>query len=159
MTPVSQLVTALQQELAQLETELKADPRYRKATRIRELLADYVDQAQPQALAAQSQTTSAQSSTTLSLRETGRRLSKKALIKNEIEQLLLSEGPKHRKQILEILQSKGLMGHEKNPMQALATVLSGFSEDFVNDGSGIWSIREPMRVRTRRPPPEQAHSP
>lgn len=151
---MNQLVTALQQELAQLEAELKADPRYRKATRIRELLADYVDQAQPQALAAKSQAISA-SSTTLPLRETGPRPSKKALIKNEIEQLL-SKGPMHRKEILEILQTKGLMGHEKNPMANLAAYLSAFPDDFVNDGSGIWNIKEPMRTRTRNPPPEQA---
>ena len=152
---MTQLVTALQQELAQLEAELKADPRYRKATRIRELLADYIDQAQPQALAAQFQANSSQSSTTLSLRETGPRLSKKALIKNEIEQLL-SEGPTHRKKILEILQSRGLMGHEKNPMANLAAYLSAFPDNFVNDKSGIWSIREPTRARTRKLPPEQA---
>jgi hypothetical protein len=72
---------------------------------------------------------------------------------HEIEQLL-SEGPMHRKKILAILQSKGLMGHEKNPMASLAAYLSDFSDNFVNDGSGTWSIREPMRER--KLPPEQA---
>ncbi len=153
---MTQLVTALQQELAQLEAELKADHRYRKATRIRELLADYVDQVQPQEFSAKTQTVSTQTSTSLTLRETGPRLSKKALIKNEIEQLLISEGPTHRKKILETLQSKGVMGHEKNPMQALATALSGFSDNFINNGSGVWSIREPMQVRNRKPAPEKA---
>ena len=107
MASVTQLVTALQQELAQLEAELKADHRYRKATRIRELLADYVDQVQPQEFSAKTQTVSTQTSTSLTLRETGPRLSKKALIKNEIEQLLISEGPTHRKKILETSTIKG----------------------------------------------------
>ena len=86
-------------ELAQLETELKADPRYRKATRIRELLADYIDQA-PQPLAAQSRAVPAPPPPPPTMRETGPRPSKKALIKNEIDQLLHSEGPMHRKKIL-----------------------------------------------------------
>jgi hypothetical protein len=147
MTPVSQLIAALQQELAQLE---------RKATRIRELLADYADQAQPQALAAQSQMVAAQGSMPLPLREAGPRPSKKALIKNEIEQLLLSKGPTHRKEILAILEFRGLMGHEKDPMASLAAYLSAFSDNFVNDGSGTWSIREPTKAQMRKPIPDNA---
>ena len=145
------LVTVLQQELIQLEVELKNDPRYRKATRIRELLADY--QAHPRGLAAQSSAVPVSPPPPAApppMREPGPRLSKKALIKNEIEQLLLYEGPTHRKKILEILQSKGLMGHEKDPMASLAAYLSAFSDNFVNNGTGTWSVRE------RKPTPEQA---
>ena len=150
---MSQLVTALQQELAQLEAELNADPRYRKATRIRELLADYLGQEQPQALARQPQAVSAQTSPIRILTGIPVPRSKKALVKNEIEQLL-SEGPTHRKKILEVLESKGLMGHEKNPMASLAAYLSAFSDNFINDGFGTWSIREPTQTRMRKPPPE-----
>jgi hypothetical protein len=147
MMPVTQLVTALQQELAQLEAELKADPRYRKATRIRELLADYIGQAQPQ-------TVSAQTSPIRIHRGIGLPRSKKALIKVEVEQLLLS-GPTHRKKILEVLESKGLMGHEKDPMASLAAYLTAFSDNFVNNGSGTWSIRESSQAPKREPTPGQ----
>jgi hypothetical protein len=129
---VSQLIAALQQELAQLE---------RKATRIRELLADYVGEAKPQALATQPKAMSAQTSPIRFQSGIPVPRSKKALIKDEIEQLLLS-GPTHRKKILEVLESKGLMGHEKDPMASLAAYLSAFSDNFINDGSGTWSIRE-----------------
>jgi hypothetical protein len=58
--------------------------------------------------------------------------------------------------ILEILLSKGLMGHEKDPMASLAAYLTAFSNDFVNNGSGTWSIREPTQAPTRKPTREQA---
>lgn len=149
---VSQLVTALQQELAQLEAELKADPSYRKATRIRELLADYVGQAQPQT---EPQTVLPQTSPIHIYRRMAMPRSKKALIKDEIKKLLLS-GPTHRKKILEVLESKGLMGHEKNPMASLAAYLTAFSDSFINNGSGTWSIREPTQDPRREPTSEQA---
>jgi hypothetical protein len=62
----------------------------------------------------------------------------------------------HRKKILEILQSKGLMGLEKDPMASLAAYLSAFSDNLDNNGSGIWSIRKNPQIQKGTPLPGHA---
>jgi hypothetical protein len=141
MMPMTQLIPVLQQELAQLESELNTDPRYRKAMRIRELLADYAEQAQPQTGFAPPLTASARKEQASGPVVGDVGVSKKALIKREIDRLLRAEGPTRRNKILEVLISKKLMGNEKDPMAALAAYLSGFSDDFASDGQGVWRAR------------------
>jgi hypothetical protein len=109
---------ALRLELKQIEAELEKDPRFRRATRIRELLAEYEGPS----------------------RELGGP-GKYDSIKQELFKLIKAQGgPVHRKILLDQLIKLGLMGREKDPMASLAHYLStsGF---FVSNNNGSWSLK------------------
>jgi hypothetical protein len=148
---MSPLIPALQSELAALESDMRQnpDPRIRKAERIRELLREY---GQPVVLPMQAMTpmeraVAGSNTNLLSLLTNppphiaGRQVSKQERIRKEIHSLLEKQQIAHRKDILAHLTSIGVMGHEKDPMQALAAYLSGFKDEFVFDGNGNYSLR------------------
>lgn len=59
-----------------------------------------------------------------------------------IDDLLSANGQVHRSKILEGLQSRGIMGGEKNPMAHLAAFLSDHKDRFESDGKGNFQRRE-----------------
>jgi hypothetical protein len=130
-------VSALKAEIAQLEEELRSDPRQRKLSRLRETLAEYepANKTQPQPFAA--------------LRDIPSRvplLPKSDMIKNEIIALLQQRGTIHRKEILRHLTGIGLMGGEKDPMASLAAYFSRWRDIFDPDGAGNWSLKQPSQA-------------
>jgi hypothetical protein len=136
---MSEIVPTLSRELEQLELELDKNPLYRRAKLLRELIAGYAEQS-PGTLPQQVMVAPRSVPPTAPPPNDGSS-SKKAMVKREIDRLLRAEGPTHRNRILEVLIAKKLMGAEKDPMQALAVYLSGFSNDFVSEGQGIWNVR------------------
>lgn len=144
----SALVPALQTELADLEKDIRQnpDPRLRKAERIRELLREYgaLPASRPnmspleRAVIGDAENMNRLMATTIA---SGRQMSKQERIRREIHGLLEKQQIAHRKDILAHLIAKGVMGHEKDPMAALAAYLSGFKDDFVFDGNGNYSLK------------------
>lgn len=164
---MTNLVPALKAELAELERELQADPRYLKITRIRDLLRTYeadepysldgpardlaaalsppprpVPPPPPPPSGWMSRWPSSGNGVLPHLPPVpGRQPSKVERVKYEIRDLLAKKTIAHRKDILAHLVSAGVMGHEKDPMASLAAYLSGFKDDFVFDGNGNYSLR------------------
>jgi hypothetical protein len=166
---MSNLVPALKAELAELERELQADPRYHKMTRIRDLLRTYEGDADvtkrdlaaaltpppppwsqhsappmPPPPPPPNWATSWPSSNGVLPHLPpipGRPASKIERVKSEIRELLSHKIIAHRKEILAHLTDRGVMGHEKDPMASLAAYLSGFKDDFVFDGNGNYSLK------------------
>jgi hypothetical protein len=146
---MSDLVPALKSEEAQLLSELRGDPRFRKLERIQELLRDYespMDRALgsgalpfPAPLARPSPAQALWPDLASSVN--GRTVSKQDRVKGEIRNLLTKKQVAHRKEILAHLVAIGVMGHEKDPMASLAAYLSTFKEDFVFDGNGNYSLK------------------
>jgi hypothetical protein len=114
-------IDALRQELHQVEGELEKDPKFRRAKRIRELLAEY-EGIRSVPVAA------------------GQGAGKFAQIKQELTQLLQVTSSLHRKDLLDHLVKAGLMGHESDPMASLAHYLST-SGHFKSVGNGYWSLK------------------
>jgi hypothetical protein len=56
------------------------------------------------------------------------------------EEYLRANGPSHRTAILEHLESVGVMGTEKNPLQALGTNFNVWRQVFTSDGKGTFSV-------------------
>jgi hypothetical protein len=164
---MSNLVPVLKAELAQLETELRQDPRWRKIERIRALLQDY-EQPTPAPRAGadmfdnalQSNLPAAHPETWADalartpasvspdhfiprafMNSTVRHLPKVERVRTEIRDLLKRKQIAHRKEILHRLIEAGVMGYEKDPMASLAAYLSGFKDDFVFDGNGNYSLK------------------
>jgi hypothetical protein len=136
---------ALRSELESLEAELAADPRYRKITKIRELLAMYGAAAQLPAQADLPQSLKQQM-------PTGTQLTKAQRIRSEIEPLIRAKGIVHRQEMLNHLISLGIMGHERSPMASLAAYLTEMKETFVSHGGGKWGLRDgPMPTKIRSP--------
>jgi hypothetical protein len=129
---MTELVDALRRELAKLEAELQADPRYVKMARIRGLLAEYGEEMPEREPAVSAS----------GLNGSGK--TKAALMEEAITALLRPNKLVHRSKILEHLRSRGIMGHEKNPMNDLAAFLSGHRDLFVSDGRGNFRLQEPQ---------------
>lgn len=137
----SNFVSALKAEIAQLEDELRSDPRHRKLARLRETLAEYERDDHQAPLALNSGVFSiSPSSATLKLRTKGDK------VKAEITALLRQRGAVHRKTILSHLTAAGLMGYEKDPMASLAAYFSGWRDTFEADGRGNWSLKEGLKA-------------
>jgi hypothetical protein len=141
---MSELVQSLRKELAKLEAELlalaKDDPRYGTMIRIRELLADYekkMPEPEPQPRSRVEPETPAGSSN-------GSWKTKATIMEESIKELLQRNRLMHRSAILDHLRSRGIMGHEKNPMNDLAAFLSGHRDLFVSDGRGNFRLQEPQ---------------
>jgi hypothetical protein len=135
------LVQALQNELRELETQLRADPRYRRITKIRDLLNEY----DPKSVQLGLQFTADPGATTgyiVDLSDpkplTG---SKGERVKATVTAMLKAAGSVHRKTLLSALEAKGLMGKEKDPMRALAIYLSSWRDEFASDGAGNYSLK------------------
>jgi hypothetical protein len=137
---MSELVTALRQELNALEAELMADPRHRKVAKIRELLAMYeapaslagAPAAPPIEPEGESKIGRVRAETTAFIERSG--------------------GIAHRQDILVELLRLGIMGKERSPMASLAAYLSEMPE-FSSVGAGRWKIiRENINPDVARKP-------
>lgn len=115
-------VTALKLELQQIEADLHNDPRFRRAQRIRELLADYEGKADLRAVIS------------------GPTPGKFERIRVELNRLMKDGGYIHRKALLDHLLALGLMGTEKNPMASLAHYLTT-SGHYKNNNNGSWALK------------------
>lgn len=134
-------VSALKAEIAELEDELRNDPRHRKLARLREMLAEYEPNDHQAKLALNGDAFGiSPSPATLTLRTKGDK------VKAEITALLQQRGTVHRKEILRHLIATGLMGHEKTPMASLAAYLSNWNNFFDPDGGGNWSLKPVLKA-------------
>jgi hypothetical protein len=131
------IVPSLRQELAALDAELRADPRYRKIERIRALLSEYGDE-EPQAASVAHQPPA-----NLWRRRSAPSDSKKERVRAVIRETLAAEGSAHRSALLKTLMDRGIMGQEKDPMGSLAAYLSDF-KDVKNTGGGRWTLEPPQ---------------
>lgn len=132
---MSDVVGPLIQELASLEAQLNADPRYRKIARIRALLSEYE-------LDAKSKTSFEQTApgNAPSRRVRGQSTNSKAIrVRDALRSFLILKGAVHRNDLLKELTSKGIMGNEKDPLASLAAYLSQF-KDFTSVGNGQWAL-------------------
>ena len=120
-------IAALKLELQQIEAQLAKDPAFRRAARIRELLADY-------------EGVEAATEVRATPRQPISKGTKFQRIRDELTRLMTTHGSVHRKVLLDQLVAAGLMGSEKDPMASLAHFLttSGY---FKNDGAGNWSLK------------------
>jgi hypothetical protein len=143
---MSEIVDALKRELAVLEAELEADPRYRKMARIRALLSEYTA---PDVL-----NITLPSGATIPIRKRSppEGDTKRAHIHRVVHARLLAEGKVHRSELLRSLQDGGLMSHNEGAMGALAAYLSSFP-DFRSAGGGLWelAIADKVEAPTSKP--------
>lgn len=141
---MNKVVDTLERELARLEAELRADPRYRRITRIKELIADYLSDGLPDLPGTQPVPLIRQAVPLRAVRDgEPRQNSKAAIIRNEIRSLLADKQRMHRSDILTHLVAKGLMGHEKSPLASLAAYLSDWKDMVAHDGQGNWFLTDP----------------
>lgn len=140
----------LKRELAELEGELQADPRYRaiqadpryiKIRKISDLLIEYADKRASIAVDKPIREANKEPIRHKIRPSSDGTMSKADRVKNAIEELLRERGKTHRNDILAHLQSLGLMGDEKNPMGRLAIYLSGAKDRFKSDGFGTYNLR------------------
>ena len=68
-------------------------------------------------------------------------LSKKAMMKKEIDSLLTSRGTVHRREMLSHLIAKQIMGGEENPIRALSVFLADQRDEYQSDGKGNYRLR------------------
>ena len=166
---MSELVPTLRHELASVEADVakleseaaKVQARLRvaldKADKLKAVITLYVeersDRSQPQLFAPiATQSIEPAEATEPASKRNG---TKATLLKAEITHLLDVRGTEHRQKVLEHLVSKGLMGHEKNPMANLAAFLSDNKDLFATDGRGNFSLR---RVGRQEPAPAPERS-
>lgn len=126
----------LKAEIAGLEKDIRdnPDPRHRKLARLRDTLAEYEPRKnEPPAKAL------GQPRIRILLPHSA--LSKSSRMLIQIEKLLSENERVHRKDILAHLIKAGIMGKEKNPLQALAIFLSAHKDKFAFDGAGNYSRR------------------
>lgn len=149
--PMTNVVSALRQELATLEADLSADPRYRKIERIRALLAEY------EADVGANETDILSANVAPRRKERTRPLnSKTERVREIIKSVLIERGTVHRSELLKVLTGKGIMGSEKDPMASLAAYLSDFKDDFRNVGTGQWALAIPPKTEAPVSEPTEA---
>jgi hypothetical protein len=148
---MSDFVNALQRELQRLQIELQSDPRVRRISQIKALLAEYGDAAKKPAVTMTAEATLTADATVVRHHGTaaggprGRprlKHSKASTVRSALQELLQANGAVHRSAMLKYLVNKNLMGNEKNPMASLAAYLSDWKKDFVSDGKGNFSLRK-----------------
>jgi hypothetical protein len=134
------IVPALKAEITQLEADIifNPDPRVRKLQRLREALAEYEPAQGKLPLPNQHQANGNGSIPAAAIHASTE--TKAARMKSFIQGSLHANTKVHRKSLLDGLIAAGIMGKEKNPMQALAIFLSG-SEEYESDGAGNYSIK------------------
>jgi hypothetical protein len=134
----------LKAEITDLETDIRErpDPRVRKLQRLRETLAEYEPPPQSNSRPSVPQTNG--NGTVLEPLPAASGLvamSKSSRMILEITKLLRQRETVHRKELLDHLIAHGIMGKEKDPMQALAIFLSSHRDQFGFDGAGNYSLR------------------
>jgi hypothetical protein len=142
---MADVVEILREELAGLERELAADPRYLKAQRIRELLALY----EPASVVVLSPAPISKS--VVRVPPPAKQPSKARLMEQAIRDYLEPRGIAHRKGILEALTNAGFMEGMKNPMANLAAFMSDRKEIFTGHGGGMWSLASSVTSGTETP--------
>jgi hypothetical protein len=160
MTP---FVAALKTEIAALEADIRDNPdlRPRRLSRLRETLAEYepVGASTPAPSPVPANGPANGSTHPTSVTNPANRafsglpaeagpaaMTKAARIKREIDAVLRAKPSAHRTELLDTLVRKGIMGAEKNPMQALAIYLSSHKEEYAFDGAGNYSLRPVRRL-------------
>jgi hypothetical protein len=140
---MTNFVPSLRAEISELEADIRhnPDPRVRKLQRLREALAEYepVRASEPPKAASVPPTNGLEA---LRAFAADAAMSKAAKMKAYLRGYLEEKGTAHRKELLEKLIQTGIMGKEKDPMQALAIYLSSNKDIFEFDGSGNYSLRE-----------------
>jgi hypothetical protein len=122
---------AIKTEIAELEAEFRADPRYSKLQYLRQLLALYEPGPARQSAPGGNGAAHADAAAT-----------KEERIRLELRVWMRTQGGTvHRLAALQHLLDRGLMGHEKDPMANLAAYMSHWKDEFASDGAGNWSLR------------------
>lgn len=70
---------------------------------------------------------------------------KRERVRAALSEFLKQRGLAHRNTILDYLVDAGVMGHEKDPLQSLASYLSESKDLFAFDGKGNWYLRSMSR--------------
>jgi len=124
---MSSLPAALKAELTRLQRELEADPRFKRMRKIESLLADYEPpfSIKPQPAATGDAT-------------------KWAKVKQAIDDILRERVIVSRRDILDHLIAKGLMGTESKPMKRLGIYLNKGRDTWTSDGAGNWRLKGPL---------------
>jgi hypothetical protein len=133
---MNDLLTNMRRELAQLEAEVKNDPRIIKINGLKDLISVY--EAKP-AVVKPLQTVKRSPPKSAKRPAKG---SKEKEVKAEIQAFLTRQGSTHRKVLLDHLIELKLMGWEKNPLKSLAIYLAKWRDEFASDGEGNYSIRD-----------------
>jgi hypothetical protein len=150
---MSDFTTALERELQRLEGEIRQDPRVRRITQIRQLLADYQNGGAPHNPAPTAAAPTAKVVVSAMRRRGQRvRLSKRANIRMAVKEFLQEGGTMHRSVILKHLIGQNLMGHEKNPMAQLAAYLSSWRDLFAPDGQGNFTLKKATETGGKQAP-------
>jgi hypothetical protein len=132
---MTDLLTNMRRELAQLEAEVKNDPRIIKINGLKELIAVYDPQANPGTAKNIMRTPAPKAA------KRPPKGSKEKEIKTAVRALLIANNTAHRTEILQHLEGRKLMGWETKPMKSLAIYLSKWRDEFQSDGAGNYSIR------------------
>jgi hypothetical protein len=133
----TKIIQSLRRELAELDAELHADPRYQKIHHIKELLTLYgASRPLPTTNPRPSAPSGANGHANRSALS-----SKNAKMEQRVEEILAQHGVLHRKVILDDLVAQGLMGTEKNMMAHLASFLSDRRDRYASDGRGNFRLR------------------
>jgi hypothetical protein len=133
-------VATLKAEIAELEAEIRNDPRHRKLQRLREALTEYEPGSKLHQAAGVVASTSSPVDFPAKLERAIAR-TKEEKIRAELTRVFKERGPQHRSDLLDHLTAIGLMGHEKDPMANLAAYLSNWKDIFDFDGKGRWGLR------------------
>jgi hypothetical protein len=144
----SELINALKRELEQLEAEFSLDPRYCKIEHIRRLLSYYEAEANDAPGSCGLSSLGPTCAPTGPATGTANANSKLARVRRHIAEFLAERRSASRREILDYLIERNVMGQEGNPMASLASYLS-VSPQFCKAGSGYWSLSTEVSARPR----------
>ena len=133
------LVESLLAERRVVLEQLCANPNFKKLVKIDALLLEY-GQTPDTFLATASTIPESSTGADTAAPAPMNPKSKEAKVRSAILDVLRA-GPKHRKDILRVLEDIGLMGHEKTPLQSLAIYLSRWKDEIIGLGDGVYALR------------------
>jgi len=135
-------VENLLHERAELDRQIRDDPRHQKIAKIDELLAVYgiKPDASPRVIPVLRARVSPHGRKGKPARAV---VSKEKLVKARVIAFLGQNGTNHRKEILAELNRAGLMGHEKKPLGSLAIYLSRWKDEIIGVGDGNYRLADP----------------
>jgi len=150
-------VENLLHERAELDRQIRDDPRHQKIAKIDELLAVYgiKPDASPRVIPVLRARVSPHGRKGKPARAVVRnkitdhptagmpKESKEKLVKARVIAFLGKNGTNHRKEILAELNRAGLMGHEKKPLGSLAIYLSRWKDEIIGVGDGNYRLADP----------------
>jgi hypothetical protein len=144
----SELINALKRELEQLEAEFSLDPRYCKIEHIRRLLSYYEAEANDAPGSCGLPSLGPTSAPARPATGMANANSKLARVRRHIAEFLAERRSASRREILDYLIERNVMGQEGNPMASLASYLS-VSPQFCKAGSGYWSLSTEVSAAAR----------